>query len=40
MTGAGEAMQAALVGALAGHVPLAELVSGVFDGPPVQADFP
>ena len=40
MTGATEAMQAALIAAIAGHAPLAEMVSGVFDGPPVQADFP
>jgi hypothetical protein len=40
MIGASEAMQAALVTALTGHAPLAESVSGVFDGPPAQADYP
>jgi hypothetical protein len=40
MTGAAAAVQAALVAALAGHAPLAEVVGGVFDGPPAQADYP
>jgi hypothetical protein len=40
MTGAAEAMQAALVSALAGHPPLAEIVGGIFDGPPAQPDYP
>jgi uncharacterized protein YbjT (DUF2867 family) len=40
MSGASEAVQTALVAALAGHDPLAEVVGGVFDGPPAQADYP
>ena len=40
MSGAAEALQAALVAALAGHPPLADVVAGIFDGPPAQADFP
>jgi hypothetical protein len=40
MSGAGEAMQAALVAALRAHAPLAGAVSGIFDGPPPRAPFP
>lgn len=40
MTGAAQAVQAALVTALAGHPPLADEVSGVFDGPPARSPFP
>lgn len=40
MSGAAEAVQAAIVAALRGHPPLAETIGGVFDGPPAQADFP
>jgi len=40
MSGAAEAVQAALVAALAGHSGLAAGVAGIFDGPPAQADFP
>jgi hypothetical protein len=40
MRGAGEAVQAALVAALAAHAPLAGAVSGIFDGPPAWAAFP
>lgn len=40
MTGAVEAVQTALVTALAGHAPLAGAVSGIFDGPPARAAFP
>lgn len=37
---AAEAVQAALVAALQGHAALANLVSGVFDGPPARAAYP
>lgn len=40
MSGAAEAMQAALVAALQGHAPVASVVSGIFDGPPVRAAWP
>ena len=40
MSGAAEAVQAALVAALAGHAALADVVGGIFDGPPAQADYP
>ena len=40
MTGASEAVQAALVAALEGHAPLAGEVGGVFDGPPARAAYP
>lgn len=37
---ANEAVQAALVAALQGHAALANVVSGVFDGPPARAAYP
>jgi hypothetical protein len=40
MSGAAEVVQAALVSALADHAGLASAVTGIFDGPPAQADFP
>ncbi|MDB5685366.1 MAG: hypothetical protein JWM75_3064 [Sphingomonas bacterium] len=40
MTGAAQAVQAALVSALEGHAPLAAEIGGVFDGPPARAVFP
>jgi hypothetical protein len=40
MSGAAAAVQAALVAALRGHAPLADVVSGVFLGPPVRAAYP
>ena len=40
MTGAAEAVQAALVSALKGDAALASEISGVFDGPPTRASFP
>jgi hypothetical protein len=40
MSGAAEAVQAALVAALQGHAPIADVVSGVHDGPPVRAAWP
>ena len=40
MTGAAEAVQAALIAALAGDAVLGAAVSGVFDGPPARAPYP
>jgi len=40
MTGAAEAVQAALVASLENHSTLAAEISGVFDGPPPRAAFP
>lgn len=40
MSGATEAVQTALVAALTGHAPLADAVSGVFDGPPARVAYP
>lgn len=35
-----KAVQEALVAALGAHAPLAEAVTGIFDGPPARARFP
>lgn len=40
MSSALEAVQRQLVTQLNGHVPLMDLISGIFDGPPPRADFP
>lgn len=40
MSGAAEALQAALVAALQGHAPIASVVSGIYDGPPARAAWP
>lgn len=40
MSGAAEAVQAALVTALQGHAPIASVVSGIYDGPPPRAAWP
>lgn len=40
MSGAAEAVQAALVAALEGHAPIASVVSGIFEGAPVRAAWP
>ncbi len=40
MSGAAEAVQDALIAALAGHAPLADEVSGIVDGPPPRAPYP
>jgi hypothetical protein len=40
MSGAVEAVQAALVAALQGHAPVSDVVSGIHDGPPVRAAWP
>jgi len=40
MSGAAEVVQAALVAALQGHAPIASVVSGIYDGPPVRAAWP
>lgn len=40
MSSALEAVQQALLTRLNAHVPLTDLISGIFDGPPPRADFP
>ena len=40
MSGAGAAVQAALIATLAGDATIAAAVSGVHDGPPARAAFP
>lgn len=40
MSSALEAVQQALVTQLNAHVPLMDLISGLFDGPPPRAEFP
>lgn len=40
MSGAAEAVQAAVVAALEAHAPIAGLVSGIFEGAPVRAAWP
>lgn len=40
MSGAEAALRQAVVAALAGHAPLGQAVSGIFDGPPARAAFP
>ena len=40
MSSALEAVQQQVVVTLDAHVPLAELISGIFDGPPPRAEFP
>ncbi|HWW65317.1 MAG TPA: DUF3168 domain-containing protein [Sphingomonadaceae bacterium] len=40
MSGASEAVQAALVAALNAHAPLADAIHGLFDRPPPRAPFP
>jgi hypothetical protein len=40
MSGAAEAVQAALVAALQAHAPIAGVVSGIHDGPPARAAWP
>lgn len=40
MSSALEAVQQALVAALAGYPPLTDAVSGIYDGPPPRARFP
>ncbi|WP_417616403.1 DUF3168 domain-containing protein [Parasphingorhabdus sp.] len=40
MSSALEAVQRQLVSQLNGYVPLMDLISGIFDGPPPRADFP
>lgn len=40
MSGAAEAVQAALVAVLQGHAPVAGVVSGIYDGPPARAAWP
>ena len=40
MTSALEAVQQVLVAPLTGHLPLMDLISGIFDGPPPRAVFP
>lgn len=40
MSSALEAVQRQLVTQLNGYVPLVDLISGIFDGPPPRADFP
>jgi len=40
MSGAAEAVQAALIAALQGHAPIAGVVSGIYDGPPPRAAWP
>lgn len=38
--GAAEAVQTAIVAALNDHPSLRQMIDGIFDGPPAQADFP
>ena len=40
MSGAAEAVQAALIAALQDHAPIAGAVSGIYDGPPPRAAWP
>ena len=40
VSGAAEAVQAAVIAALQGHAPIAGVVSGIYDGPPVRAAWP
>jgi hypothetical protein len=40
VSGAAEAVQAAVVTALGGHMPIASVVSGIFEGAPMRAAWP